>query len=58
MDAYWQPLPSELGSIESPIGVLTDDEQKLLRNVQAEVLKPPPNVPIVPTGKTDLFSPF
>ena len=58
IDAYWKSLPLELGSIESPINLLTDDEEQLL----VKVLKPEaiqaPTVPTVPVGRDDLFTPF
>ena len=58
IDAYWKTLPLELGSIESPISLLTNDEEQLL----VKVLKPEaiqaPTVPTVPVGRNDLFTPF
>ena len=60
LDAYWQSLPERLGSIESPIENLSENEKKLLAQVQQSESGggAAPVVPIVPTGKDDLFAPF
>lgn len=57
LDSYWQAIPSELPSIESPIIELTKDQEAILAKVSnnASVTSslPPP-----PFGRTDLFAPF
>lgn len=65
IDAYWKPLPSELGSIEAPVEALTEAEKLILGRVDyqlsegSESAAPlPAIVPSVPVGKTDLFAPF
>lgn len=61
IDAYFKPLPSELGSIESPIVDLTASEKALIEKVKVTTATPSipiPSVPSVPTGKTDIFAPF
>lgn len=58
IDAYWKSLPENLGSIEAPIGDLTQAEKDLLKDVaQPEVIQAPV-LPEVPTGRGDIFSPF
>lgn len=58
VDAYWKQLPSNLGSVENPIQKLTPDEENLLKNVQEPNVIKTPEVPEVPFGRQDLFSPF
>lgn len=59
IDAYWKPLPTQLGSIESPVESLTQEEEEILAMVQAAgITTPPAVVPTVPTGRADLFAPF
>ncbi|KKS03941.1 hypothetical protein A2W45_00640 [Candidatus Curtissbacteria bacterium RIFCSPHIGHO2_12_41_11] len=58
IDAYWQPLPKELNSIESPIEDLTETELAILNQVSSTGTVSTPSIPSVPTGKTDLFSSF
>lgn len=58
VNSYWQPLPSQLGSIESPVQELTQQEKDLLSDVQLEVFVPTPELPPVTTGKSDIFAPF
>lgn len=62
LDAYFRPLPKELGSIEAPIEVLTEEEEKILAGVHAAAISSPVTtssaVVAVPTGRTDLFAPF
>lgn len=61
VDAYWKSLPTELGSIESPVVDLTSEEKKMLESVKAvEVASGATSsaVPAVPTGRSDLFAPF
>ena len=60
IDAFWRPLPSQLGSIESAVSTLSASELEVLAN--ARILESgggaTPVVPQVPTGRADLFSPF
>lgn len=62
LDAYFRPLPKELGSIEAPVEVLTQEEEKILASVRAAAIISPvatsSAVVAVPTGRTDLFAPF
>lgn len=62
VDAYFRPLPAELGSIEAPVEALTADEQNLLASVRAATISSPvatsSAVIAVPTGRNDLFAPF
>ena len=58
IDAYWQPLPKELNSIESPVEDLTESELAILNQVSSTGTISTPLIPSVPTGKTDLFSSF
>lgn len=59
MDAYWKALPTQLGSIESPVENLTKEEEEILKRAKAaEVSSPPAVVPTVPVGRPDLFAPF
>lgn len=59
IDAYWKALPTELGSIETPIQTLSEAEGEILDRAEAaQVSAPPAVVPTVPTGRPDLFAPF
>jgi len=58
VDAFWQPLPSDLASIETPISDLTSQEQEKLSRVTATGLSASPATPSVPLGRVDLFAPF
>src|SRR3989339_450635 len=58
IDAYWQPLPKELNSIESQIEDLTSEESATLDQVLSTGFIAPPAIPPVPKGKTDLFSQY
>lgn len=59
LDAYWQPTPTELSAIESPLSELTPSELKRLEAVQASSSAQTNTfVPSVPLGRTDLFAPF
>lgn len=58
IEAYWQALPTELPSIESPIDKLTDSESARLERVRSTGLVSAPVVPSVPLGRSDLFAPF
>ena len=61
--AYWQSLPGELSSVESPIEVLTNEEKELLSGVQFTATSPivtpiGEGIQNIPTGKSDIFAPF
>lgn len=61
VDAFWRQLPRDLGSIETPLVELTQEELELLTKIQsAAVLVPAFGAPVpqVPTGRVDLFAPF
>ncbi|MBI2599183.1 hypothetical protein HYW40_03120 [Candidatus Curtissbacteria bacterium] len=58
LDAYYQTLPSELSSIESPIDDLTQAEVSRLNQVRASGLSGPPPLAPVQGGRSDLFAPF
>ena len=62
INAYWKPLPTKLGQIESPVNKLTEAEQARLLRVKSVTVSGagPSNavVPQVPTGRSDLFAPF
>jgi len=58
IDAYWQPLPKELNSIESKIEDLTNEELATLEQIRSTGFISAPAIPSVPTGKVDLFSQY
>ena len=58
IEAYWQSIPTELASIETPIEDLTQSESARLEQVTLAGLASPAAVPPVPLGRSDLFSPF
>lgn len=61
IDAFWKPLPGQLGSIESPVTTLTAAEIEILDRVKTLEVSggaPASVVPTVPTGRADLFTPF
>lgn len=62
LDAYFRPLPAELGSIEASVEALTSEEEKILASVRAAFISSPmatsSAVLPVPIGRTDLFAPF
>ncbi len=60
IDAFWKPLPGQLGSIESPVKTLSASEIAILDRVKTLEVSgaPAPIVPAVPTGRVDLFAPF
>ncbi len=58
IDAYYQPLPQELSSVEAPIDDLTPSEIKRLNQVKASGTSGPPTLPPVQGGRSDLFAPF
>jgi len=58
VNGHWKALPATLGSIESPVTVLTTEEVNLLTKVKAPEIIKTPEVPQVPVGRGDLFTPF
>lgn len=61
IDAFWRPLPRDLGSIETPVVQLTEKEMELLAKAQVATVSTPTFggvVSLVPTGRSDLFAPF
>lgn len=64
VNGFWQPLPGDLASVESPIDVLTSQEEELLSKVQftsTTIVSTPTSggeASTIPTGKTDIFAPF
>lgn len=64
LNAFWQSLPSELASVESPVEVLTNDEKELLEKVKftgiTQTFTPSGGdgqTQTIPTGKIDIFAP-
>ena len=58
IDAYWQPLPKELNSIESNVEDLTIEESATLDQIRSTGFISAPTIPLVPKGKSDLFSQY
>lgn len=58
VDAYWKPLPVDLGSIEKVVVRLNEGEIALLDSVVSEDLSSQSSVPEVPLGRSDLFAPL
>lgn len=62
IDAYFRPLPAELGSVEAPVEMLSAAEEGILTAVRiAEISAPAATTSAVlpvPTGRSDLFAPF
>lgn len=60
IDAFWKSLPTELGSIETPIQNLTSEQTKILQRASTAVSSGLSiQIPtLVPVGKQDLFAPF
>lgn len=58
VEAFWKPLPVDLGSIEKPVVKLSDKETQILNAVAEKGLSSQPTVPTVPLGRSDLFAPF
>lgn len=60
INAIWSQMPSELGSIESPLTLLTKSQEEIIQNVQAAGPGSSTNTvePDVATGRDDLFTPF
>lgn len=60
VNGYWQQLPTQLASIESPLEELTASELELLSKIKSTggVSAGGPGASVVPLGKSDLFAPF
>lgn len=60
VNGYWQQLPTQLSSIESPLEELTSTELELLSKIKTTggVGAGSRAAPAVPLGKSDLFAPF
>ncbi|OGD85903.1 hypothetical protein A2164_02960 [Candidatus Curtissbacteria bacterium RBG_13_35_7] len=58
INAYWKEFPATLGSIESPVQKLTQEEVDLLANVQKPNIILAPTVPEVPVGRGNIFTPY
>ena len=58
IEAYWQPLPSQLASIETPVEDLTEVEAARLSKIALAPEATSAAVPPVPLGRSDLFAPF
>lgn len=58
IDAFWQALPFDLGSIEKAVSQLTDAEVQLLNTVGEQGVSSFATVPEVPLGRSDLFAPL
>ena len=61
ISAYWKQLPTDLGSIETPVVELTESEKETLQKIIDTGLAtaiPAPSLPQVPVGREDIFAPF
>jgi len=58
--ANFKQLPTDLGSIESPVAELTQSEKERLKKIIDTGLATAPSVsvPQVPVGRADIFAPF
>src|SRR3990167_316697 len=58
--AYFKPMPTDLGSIETPVTELTQSEKDKLEKIIDTGLATTPSVsvPQVPIGREDIFAPF
>lgn len=56
--AYFKQLPTDLGSIETPVAELTQSEKDRLKKIIDTGLATTPSVPQVPVGREDIFAPF
>lgn len=55
---YWRVLPASLGSVESPVQTLTPLEEAILEDVTKPESSEAPELPTVPVGRGNLFTPF
>lgn len=58
INAFWKPLPKDLGSIDKPVDKLSGAENSRLSAVEAVQTATASAVPRVPLGRSDLFAPF
>ncbi len=59
ISSLWQPLPSDLPSIEAPLPSLTKADTDLLSKIENEgPISAPAPVPDVPKGRPDIFTKF
>lgn len=59
VNAYWQSLPNQLPSIETPVETLSSADEELLAKANLTVISSaPPILPSIPVGKTNIFTPF
>lgn len=59
VNAFWKPIPKELPAIETPVADITEEEKKVLSNVEKGFeASSSAAVPQVPLGRQDLFAPF
>lgn len=58
INAFWKPLPKDLGSIDKPIDKLSNAERSRLAAAETVQYATPSAVPNVPLGRSDLFAPF
>ncbi len=58
INAFWKPLPKDLGSIDKPVDKLSDAENSRLSAVETAQTATASAVPRVPLGRSDLFAPF
>lgn len=61
INAFWKPLPKDLGSIDKPVDKLSDAENSRLSAVETAQMAQTATssaVPRVPLGRSDLFAPF
>lgn len=57
VEAYWQAIPGELASVETPVELLTDSESARLEKIHPGSVEQVV-VPQVPLGRSDIFAPF
>lgn len=58
VEGYWRELPASLGSVESPVQTLTPLEVDILEDVTKPESSVAPELPAVPVGRGNLFTPF
>lgn len=58
VNGYWKALPESLGSVESSVVSLTAGEKEILEDVTKPEVSEAPELPKVPVGRGNLFTPF
>lgn len=58
INGYWREIPTSLGSVESPVQTLTPLEEGILDDVTKPESSEAPELPKVPVGRGNLFTPF